>query len=94
LDIQGANPFQVRAYRNAARTIRDLSEPLAEMAGNGEHKLEDLPGIGQDLAGKIQAILEAGNLPLREELRGQVPSGLRDLITVPGLGRLCNGSPQ
>ena len=83
LDIQGENPFRVRAYRNAARTVRDLSEPLAEMP---PEKLEDLSGIGKDLAGKIRTLLETGDLPLRQELRGQVPPGLRDLIAVPGLG--------
>src|SRR5437762_6964307 len=83
LDIQGENPFRVRAYRNAARTIRDLSAPLAQLA---PERLEDLDGIGQDLAGKIRTLLETGDLPLRQELRGEVPPGLRDLITVPGLG--------
>src|SRR5262245_32247565 len=86
LDIQGENPFRVRAYRNAAHALRDLAEPLAEMAHNGQHKLEDLPGIGKDLAGKIRTTLKTGDLSLRQELRGQVPPGLRDLITVPGLG--------
>jgi DNA polymerase (family 10) len=83
LEIQAANPFRVRAYRNAARTIRDLSQPLAGMA---EDKLQALDGIGKDLAGKITTILESGDLPLRQELRGQVPAGLRDLLGVPGLG--------
>ena len=83
LDIQGENPFRVRAYRNAARTIRDLSAPLAQMP---PEKRKDLDGIGKDLAGKIETILNTGDLPLRQELRGQVPPGLRDLITVPGLG--------
>jgi DNA polymerase (family 10) len=83
LEIQGANPFRVRAYRNAARTIRDLSEPLTGMV-NG--KLESLAGIGKDLAGKIVTILETGDLPLRQELRSQVPTGLRDLLRLPGLG--------
>jgi DNA polymerase (family 10) len=83
LEIQGANPFRVRAYRNAARTIRDLSEPLVGMA---VEQREALAGIGQDLAGKIQTILETGDLPLRQELRGQVPAGVRDLISVPNLG--------
>src|SRR5438552_14864508 len=82
LDIQGENPFRVRAYRNAARTIRDLSAPLAQMP---PEQLEDLDGIGKDLAGKIQTILKTGDLPLRQELREQVPPGLRDLMTVPGL---------
>jgi DNA polymerase (family 10) len=83
LDIQGENPFRIRAYRNAARVLRDLSAPLAQMP---PEKLEDLAGIGKDLAGKIHTILETGDLPLRQELRAQVPPGLLDLITVQGLG--------
>jgi DNA polymerase (family 10) len=85
LDIQGANPFRVRAYRNAARTINDLSERLAEMAEDAK-KLQGLDGIGKDLAEKITTILKTGDLPLRQELRGQVPPGLRDLLNLPGLG--------
>jgi DNA polymerase (family 10) len=83
LDIQGENPFRVRAYQNAARTIRDLSAPLAQMP---PEELVELDGIGKDLAWKIETILKTGDLPLRQELRGQVPPGLRDLMTVPGLG--------
>jgi DNA polymerase (family 10) len=83
LELQSANPFRVRAYRNAARTIRDVSEPLAERPAE---KLQDLPGIGADLADKIRTILDTGDLPLRQELRGQVPAGLRELLNVPGLG--------
>src|SRR5262249_51497282 len=81
--IQGENPFRVRAYRNAARTIRDLAAPLAQMS---PERLDELDGIGKDLAEKIQTILHTGDLPLRQELRGKVPPGLRDLITVPSLG--------
>jgi DNA polymerase (family 10) len=83
LEIQDANPFRVRAYRNAARTIRDLSESLAGMDAD---RLTSLDGIGKDLAGKITIILQTGDLPLRQELRGQVPAGLRELIRLPGLG--------
>jgi DNA polymerase (family 10) len=83
LDIQGANPFRVRAYRNAARTIRDLSKPLALTP---RETLVELPGIGKDLAGKIETLVATGDLPLRRELRGQIPAGLRDLLRVPGLG--------
>jgi DNA polymerase (family 10) len=86
LEIQGENPFRVRAYRNAARTIRDLSEPLSQILSDSERKLYDLPGIGKDLAGKIQTILENGDFPLCQELRAQVPAGLRELIGVPGMG--------
>jgi DNA polymerase (family 10) len=83
LDIQGENPFRVRAYRTAARTIRDLSASLAQMP---PEKLPQLDGIGKDLAGKIQTILQTGDLPLCQELRQKVQAGVRDLITVAGLG--------
>ena len=86
LELQGANPFRVRAYRNAARTLRDLAEPVAKIAADPERKLEELPGIGADLAEKIRTLLQTGDLPIRRELRGQVPAGLRDLVAVPGLG--------
>ena len=86
LEIQEANPFRVRAYRTAARTIRDLAEPLARIAADPERKLSDLPGIGEDLSGKIQTLLDTGDLPLRAELRGQLPAGLRELLSVPSLG--------
>src|SRR5262245_41815239 len=85
LEIQGENPFRIRAYRNAARTIRDLSESLADMV-RAERKLHELPGIGKDLAEKIGAILQTGELPLRQELAAKVPTGLRDLMHVSGLG--------
>lgn len=83
LDIQGENPFRIRAYRNAARTIRDLSEPLATMP---DQKLAELSGIGQDLAGKIRTILVSGDLPLRKQLRRQTPAGLRELLSIADLG--------
>jgi len=86
LEIQGANPFRVRAYRTAARAIRDLTEPLTEIAHDPQRKLQDLPGIGKDLAGKIAAGLQTGRFPFLEELRQQVPAGLRELLRVPGLG--------
>ncbi len=83
LDIQGANPFRVRAYRTAARTIRDSG---VRLAGMPPEKLSQLSGIGKDLAGKIETLVKTGDLPLRQELRSQVPAGVRDLIRVSGLG--------
>src|SRR5437762_14039110 len=83
LEIQGANPFRVRAYRNASRTVRDLSAPLATM---DDDKLVALGGIGKDLPRNITTILKTGALPLLQELRGQVPAGVRDMLRLPGLG--------
>ena len=85
LEIKGENPFRVRAYRNAARTIQGLSESVAEMVRRGQD-LSDLPGVGKDLAGKIDEIVETGTLGFLKELQGEMPAGLTDLMKVPGLG--------
>jgi DNA polymerase (family 10) len=85
LEIKGENPFRVRAYRNAARTVQGLSRSVAEMIGQGRD-LSELPGVGQDLAGKITEIAATGKLPLLTQLQGEMPAGLTDLMRVPGLG--------
>lgn len=85
LEIEGENPFRVRAYREAARTAENHPRSLAEMVEEGED-LTRLPGIGEDLAGKIREIVETGTLRQAEELRKQVAPGLRPLLGVPGLG--------
>lgn len=85
LEIQSQNPFRVRAYRNAARIVRDFPRPLAEEVRQGAD-LTDIPGIGDDLAEKIAVIVRSGDLPLHKELRGKLPSGLLDLLRIPGLG--------
>jgi len=85
LEIKGENPFRVRAYRNAARTVRDLPEPLADLVSAGRD-LADYPGIGADLAGKIATIVTTGSLPLHRELERSVPPGLLALLRIPGLG--------
>jgi DNA polymerase (family X) len=79
LEIEGANVFRVRAYRRAAQTIEDLPTGAAEMIEKGED-LSELPGIGQDLAGKIREIVETGRLKLLEEVDALTPSTLAALI--------------
>ncbi len=86
LEIQDANPFRVRAYRNAARTIRDFPEALADVVRSGTRDLTDLPGIGEDLAEKITEIVGSGELKLRKQLAAKLPAGLLDLLRIPGLG--------
>lgn len=85
LEIEGANPFRVRAYRFAARTIRDLSREVAEMVAKGED-LTSLPGIGEDLAGKIKDIVATGTTALLEKHRKTVPATVTELLRIPGLG--------
>jgi DNA polymerase (family 10) len=85
LEIKSENPFRVRAYRNAARTVQGLSQSVAEMVREGQD-LSELPGVGKDLAGKIAEIVRTGTLPLLTELQGELPASLTDLMKVPGLG--------
>src|SRR5256884_6761456 len=86
LEIQDANPFRVRAYRNAARTSRFLPEPIADLVRAGTKDLTDIAGIGDDLAKKITDIVTTGELPLRKQLASKLPAGLLDLLRIPGLG--------
>ncbi|MGB5950622.1 MAG: DNA polymerase/3'-5' exonuclease PolX [Parvibaculum sp.] len=85
LDIDGANPFRVRAYRNAARTIESLSQSLESMIADGAD-LTELPGIGEDLAQKIADIVATGRFHDLDEIEKRVPGALADLTEVPGLG--------
>jgi DNA polymerase (family 10) len=85
LDIEGANQFRVRAYRNAARAVSSLPQNVSDMI-ESEKDLTELPGIGKDLAGKIKEIVETGSLAQLEELEGKTPSELSKLMKVAGLG--------
>jgi len=86
LEIQSANPFRVRAYRTAARSVRDYPERLSDVVAEGTQALTELPGIGDDLAGKIRTIVKTGSLPLHRQLVSKVPRGVLDLLRIPGLG--------
>ena len=86
LEIQGANPFRVRAYRNAARTIGTLGTPVETILKNDGHALEELPGIGADLAGKIGKLCRTGELPLLGQLTRKTPESLVAMLRIPGVG--------
>jgi DNA polymerase (family 10) len=86
LEISEANPFKVRAYRNAARTVRDHPEPLAELVRAGGFDLTDLPSVGKGIASEIEALVATGDMPQRQELIKKLPAGLLDLLRIPGLG--------
>ena len=83
LELGGENFFRVRAYRNAARAVRDYPESVTVLPLD---KLNKIPGIGADLAQKIITLENTGDLPMRTELRSTFPSGLLDLRNVAGLG--------
>jgi DNA polymerase (family 10) len=85
LEMESANAFRVRAYRNAARTIASLPKGVSEMVEAGE-ALDDLPGIGKDLAGKIKEIVETGSLSQLQEIERKTPPELTEVMKIPGLG--------
>src|SRR5437762_353180 len=86
LEISAGNPFKVRAYRNAARTVADHPDPIAELVSGGEFDITELPGIGGGIAKEITALVETGTLPQRQQLVATLPPGLLDLLRISGLG--------
>ncbi len=86
LEISAGNPFKVRAYRNAARTVADHPDPIGELVKGGDFDLTDLPGIGDGIAKEITALVASGTMPQRQQLLAELPPGLLDLLRIPGLG--------
>ena len=85
LEIEGANAFRVRAYRNAARTIRDLPQTVAQLVRE-DADLTELPGIGEDLARKTREVVETGELSALQKVVQSVPESLIEVMGVAGLG--------
>jgi len=85
LDIRGSNPFRIRAYRRAARVVEELARNVTDMLSEGQ-SLDELPGIGRDLADKITTIARGERLPLLDELARELPVGTTALLAMPTLG--------
>jgi DNA polymerase (family 10) len=85
LELDGANVFRVRAYKEAARVVDALPEPVAKLAGE-PGALEALPGIGRDLAQKIRDVLAGGTTAVYEQLQEKYPLELVRLTELQGLG--------
>lgn len=83
LATQRANPYRVRAYRRAADSLLALEEDVAAVAQR--HGLEEIDGIGKDLAGKIREFLETGTIRAYEELKTPLPPEVKDWAKLPGL---------
>ncbi|HEY2811728.1 MAG TPA: DNA polymerase/3'-5' exonuclease PolX [Rhabdochlamydiaceae bacterium] len=84
LELKAANPFRVRAYRNAARAVLNMDEDLLKMVQ--EERLTEVEGIGDDLAEKITALALKGKLPFYEKLKRSIPSGVVEMMHIQGLG--------
>ena len=85
LDIEGANPFRVRAYREAARTVSGYPRSMSDLLASGED-LTRLPGIGKELAAKIKTIVETGELPALQKVESRTLAALSDIMHIQGLG--------
>jgi len=86
LEAQGGQPHRVRAYRNAARTVRAWQQPLAEIdAEGGARALDELPAIGRSIASLVHEFLRTGRMGTLERLEGEIsPEDL--FTTLPGIG--------
>ena len=84
MEIKGENPFKIRAYSAGARTLQTMEEDLGEVIEGG--RLGDIPGIGKALTEKIETLYATGELEFYDKLVASVPSGLMDLLDIPGLG--------
>ncbi len=85
LELEGENPFRIRAYRRAARVIESLPQSVGSLLSAGRD-LDELPGIGEDLAGKIADIVKTGRFALLDKLKKKLPGQVGDMTALPGLG--------
>ena len=84
LELEGENPFKIRAYETGARALEGLSGDLATLVA--ENRLTDIPGIGEALAGKIASLHLTGRSETLDKLRARHPPGILELLQVPDLG--------
>lgn len=84
LEIKGENPFRIRAYRKAAINVESLTQAIEDVAD--KDALQEIPGIGEDLAGKIKEIIKTGTAHFYESLKKEIPQGILKLMTVPTIG--------
>jgi DNA polymerase (family 10) len=84
LELKDENPFKIRAYTNAARSLETFGGNIADLAN--EETLEKIPGIGKAIAAKIKELVETGSLKFFEELRAEFPADILELFSLPGLG--------
>ncbi len=85
LEIQEGNPFRIRAYRNAVRTVEAQTVSLATQVEAGK-PLTDLPGIGKEMAAHIRELVATGTLAYRDQLLAEMPRSLLGVMRLPGVG--------
>src|SRR5213079_2487255 len=88
MEVRGEDPFRLRSYRMAAEAIETWPTPMAEIAKNeGAAGLQELPGVGKAIAGKIAELLETGTFDAWERLTAETPPAVLDLLALPGVGQ-------
>lgn len=85
LEIRGSNPFRIRAYRNAVRTVESLTRPLTRMVDEGED-LTELQGVGKQVDAHIRELLQTGQLTVLDEITEEIPRTLTQLVRLDGVG--------
>jgi DNA polymerase (family 10) len=83
LSIVTEDPYKPRAYEKAARAVGGYPDDLASLDEKG---VLAIPNVGKSIAAKISEYLGTGSLPELEELRAQVPAGVREMTAIPGFG--------
>src|SRR6185437_3432547 len=87
MEIHGDDPFRLRSYRNAAEAIEVWPTPLKEIAAKeGLAGLQEIPGVGKAIAGKVIDLLERGTFDAWERLVKETPETVLDLTEIPGIG--------
>ena len=87
MEIRGDDPFRLRSYRNAAEAIEVWPTPLKEIAEKeGVAGLQEIPGVGKAIAGKVIELLEKGTFDVWERLTAETPDTVLDLMEIPGIG--------
>jgi DNA polymerase (family X) len=87
MEVRGDDPFRLRSYRNAAEAIEVWPTPLKEIAEKGGVAgLQEIPGVGKALAGKVIELLNKGTFDAWERLTAETPETVLDLLEIPGIG--------
>lgn len=87
MEVRGDDPFRLRSYRNAAEAIEVWPTPLKEIADKeGVAGLQEIPGVGKAIAGKVIELLSKGTFDAWERLTAETPESVLDLLEIPGIG--------
>ncbi|MCO6489144.1 MAG: DNA polymerase/3'-5' exonuclease PolX [Phaeodactylibacter sp.] len=83
MELHGENPFKIRSYQNAYRTLRSLDKPLADME---EEEVASIKGVGKAISGKIRELVENGRMQTLEKYREKTPEGIQEMLGIKGFG--------